>query len=169
MKRFGTFCALTALLLVTRTNLASAAGPADFLGPAVECNTFEKEMAQKAAENATNEDVKKFAQRLAEDHTNFEKELLQLVKDKKVGVATGTNKEHRDKLAELAKTPKGADYDKKYLAFVVDEHEKAIRQVEACAKDNAQDAGCRACAEKALPTLRKHLEEARALQKKLGG
>jgi putative membrane protein len=168
MNRFVTLAALAALL-VWRVNPLSAASPADFLGQAIDCNTYEKDLAQMASENAANPEVKAFAQRLVEDHSKFEQELLQLVKEKKVGVATGTSKEHRDRVAELKKTGKGNDYDKKFLQFVIEDHEKALQHIEACAKDGSLDGGCKACAEKALPTLRKHLDEARALQKKIGG
>jgi len=167
MKRY-VMCGALVVLLGT-VNPLSAASPADFLGKAIDCNTFEKELAQMAAENASNPDVKAFAQRLGEDHNKFEQELLQLVKEKKVGVATGTSKEHRDKLAELKKTGKGNDYDKKFLQFVVESHEQGIKHIEECSKDSGFDGGCKACADKALPQLRKHLEEARALQKKIGG
>jgi len=167
MKRSVTFGALVALL--GTVNPLLAASPADFLGKAIECNTFEKELAQMAAENATNPDVKAFAVRLGEDHNRFEQELLQLVKEKKVGVATGTNKEHRDKLADFKKTGKGNDFDKKFLQLAIESHEQAIKHVEECSKDSGLDGGCKACADKALPVLRKHLDEARALQKKIGG
>jgi putative membrane protein len=168
MKRFVTFAALAALL-VWRVGPLSAASPADFLGQALDCNAFEKELAQMAAENATNPDVKAFAQRVGEQHNKFEQDLLQLVKEKKVGVATGTSKEHRDKLADLKRTAKGNDFDRKFLQFVIEDHEKAIKHIEECAKDPGFDSGCKACADKALPVLRKHLDEARALQKKIGG
>jgi len=167
MNRYVLFGTLAVVL--GAVNRLPAASPADFLGQAVECNAYEKELAQMAAENATNPDVKSFAQRLGQDHNKFEMELQQLVKEKKVGVATGTNKEHRDRVADLKKTNKGNDYDKKFLQFVIESHEQAIKHIEECTKDSGFDAGCKACADKALPTLRKHLEEARALQKKVGG
>jgi putative membrane protein len=169
MKRFVTFGALAALLLVWRVNPMLAASPADFLGQAMECNAYEQELAQIAAENATNPDVKAFAQRLGQEHNKFAQELQQVAKEKKIGVVTGTDKEHRDRVADLKKTGKGNDFDKKFLQFVIEDHEKAIKHIEECSKDSGFDSGCKACADKALPALRKHVEEARALQKKMGG
>jgi putative membrane protein len=169
MKRLATFCALAMLLLVWQANPAPAASPADFLGQAMDCNTYMKDLAEQAAQNATNEDVKGFARGLAAEHKKMEGDLLQLIKDKKVGVATGTSKEHNDRIADLKKTPKGADYDKKFLQFVIEEHEKVAKHLEECAKDGSLDGDCKACAQKNLPTVKKHLEEARAHLKKVGG
>jgi len=168
MKRYALFCGLAALMLVWTAQPLPAASPAEFLGKAIECNTYEKDLAGLAVDNASDADVKAFATRLRDDHTALEKDLQQLVKEKKVGVVAGTDKDHRDRLAELKKTAKGNDFDRKFLAYVVDEHEKAIKHMEECAKDNSLDGGCRTCAEKALPKMKKHLEDARALQKKLG-
>jgi len=168
MKRFVMFGALATLALVWQVNTLSAASPAEFLGQAVECNTYTKELAQMGADNATNEDVKAFAKRLLDEHNRMEGDLNQLVKDKKVAVAAGTNKEHRDRLAELKKIGKGPDFDKKFLEFVIEEHQKAAKHLEECTKDSGADGDCKACAQKALPVINKHLEEARALRKKLG-
>jgi len=169
MKRFVAYAALAALALVSNGNRVRAESTADFLGFAIECNTYEKEIARSAIDNASNDDVKAFAKRLFDEHNTLESDLQQLAKEKKVGVVAGTNKEHRDRLAELKKTDKGKDYDKKFLQSVIDEHEKAIKHLEECAKDNSLDGACKACAQKALPQMKKHLEEARALQKKVGG
>jgi putative membrane protein len=168
MKRFAMFSALALLVLGWQVSALSAASTAEFLGQAVECNSYMKELAQMGVDNASNEDVKAFARRLLDEHNRMDADLLKLVKDKKVGVATGTNKEHRDRVAELKKTGKGPDFDKKFLQYAVEEHEKAAKQLEEYTKDSGADADCKACAQKALPTVQKHLEEARALQKKLG-
>jgi len=170
MKRFATFCALAALMLVWKaTPLPAAESVADFLGQSMDCNAYAKDLAQLGADKATNPDVKAFARRLLDDHNKMEADLTQLVKEKKIGVATGTNKEHRDKLAELKKTGQGKDFDRKFLQLVAEQHDKELKHLEGCSKDNAFDGACKTVAEKALPVVRKHLEEARDLLKKIDG
>ncbi len=139
--------------------------PEEFISKAMEWNACEKNLAQTAEKNASNEEVRKFAQHLAEDHAKCEKEIGEVIKARKIAVASVPNKEERDKVAEISKL-KGVEFDRQFLARVIDSHERALKWFDQAAK-TAADEQCRSCAERAAAGVRKHLEEARDLCKKL--
>ena len=51
------------------------------------------------------------AQRMIDDHSKARKELMDIAKDMKIGVAAGLSKEHRELLLRLTKND-GADFDR---------------------------------------------------------
>jgi putative membrane protein len=138
----------------------------EFFGRIMEWNLNEKNLALTAAKNASREDVRKLAQRLADDHVMFEKALTDATKAAKVAISPVPDKEQRDRIAEIAKL-KGDDFDKKFLAQVIESHEKELKWMDQTAKDTKEEQ-VRVCADLVAKTARKHLEEARDLQKKLG-
>jgi putative membrane protein len=58
------------------------------------------------------------------------------------------------------------EFDREYMKAMVDEHEKAVDDVEAKA-EKADNDHVKEWAAKTLPTLKKHLEEARQIQESL--
>jgi putative membrane protein len=137
----------------------------DQVSKAMDCALYEKDLAAGAIKKATNDDVKRFAQQVYDDHDRMSKDLLDIAKDLKLAVASGLTKDQKVKVAELIKLS-GKDYDKRFIDIMVEEHEKALKMAESCAKET-KEARLRTFSEKAVPTLRKHLDEAKALQKKL--
>jgi putative membrane protein len=137
----------------------------EFIAHAMDCNLFERDLANTARSKAENADVKKYAEQLYDDHDRMSKELLDFAKEKKLAVASGTSRDQKAKVADLLKL-RGKDFDRRFVDIMVEEHEKAIDMMQHCAKES-KDEKVRSISEKALPTLKKHLEEARALKKKL--
>src|SRR4051794_7063447 len=73
----------------------------EFLAKAIDCNMTEKDLAERAVKNAQSADVRKYAQHLVDDHTSNNKKAMNLAKDLKIGVVTGTSKDHKEALANL--------------------------------------------------------------------
>src|SRR5215467_15981256 len=132
--------------------------PADqeFLSKALEDSVLEVQLAEKALDKSSNDRVKKFAQRMVNDHKKARDELINIAKDMKVGVVAGLSKEHRELLVRLIKND-GADFDRTYMNHMVESHEKAVSLLEGCAKDGKNER-LREFARKTLPTLREHLK-----------
>ena len=105
--------------------------------------------------------VKKFAQRMIDDHSKAREKLMDIAKDMKVGVAAGLSREHRELLLRLTKAD-GANFDRAYMNHMVDDHEKVAKAFEKESKD-AKDPDLKAWAAKTLPTLQQHLEMAKNL------
>jgi putative membrane protein len=138
--------------------------PEEFLGWATEWTATEKGLAETAAKSAANEGVRQFAARLAQHYAGCEKELADVSKELKIAVVAAPNRAEREKVAEISKL-KGPDFDKQFLQHVIQSDERALKMIDAKNQTNER---CRAAAEKATAELRKHIDEARELQKKLG-
>jgi len=141
----------------------AATGPAAaFMKRAAQDGQAEVELAQLATSKATDPQVKAYAQMLATDHGKANDELMSIAKTKNVTLSTdmgAAQKATHDKLDKLS----GASFDHTYIADMVKDHQTAIREFETASKSS--DADVKAFAEKTLPTLRHHLEEAQRLSK----
>ena len=117
----------------------------------------EIKMAEMAKEQAKSADVKKVAEKIESDHKDANQELIALAEKK--GVALSKNEPKIEKMT-------GTDFDKEYLAMMVNDHEKNIAAFEKEAKDG-EDADVKAWAEKTLPTLKEHLKMVQDVQSKM--
>ena len=135
--------------------------PADqeFLAKALEDSVLEVQLAEKALDKSSNDRVKKFAQRMIDDHSKARQELMEIAKDMKLGVAAGLSQEYRELMLRLTKA-EGAEFDRVYMNHMVEDHEKDVAEFESYAKNGKHDR-LRAFARKTLPTLREHLKMAR--------
>jgi len=136
-----------------------------FVAKVIDCNLTEKDLAERAVKNAQSADVRRFAEQLVKDHTKMNEDALALAREMKLGVASAVSKEHKEALVKLT-AAKGADFDREFVRFMVDSHEKTVKMLEANAKSN-DSPQARKLAAGALPTVREHLEEARKLSKSL--
>ena len=121
----------------------------------------EVNLGMLAARQASSPDVKKFAQRMVDDHTKANQELNQIADKKRIRPAPAMDEKHRNLATQLGKLT-GADFDRTYLKDQVKDHEEAVALFEAEAK-NGKDPDLKAFASKALPTLKEHLEMVRKL------
>jgi putative membrane protein len=137
----------------------------EFIARAISCEVAEVKFAERALKQSSNEDVKKLAQKVIEQHMKMRDMLLEKAKDMKVAVVEGFEKSHRDTFEKLAKL-EGKDFDREYLRYLVEDHEKGMKMYEKWAKD-ARDATLRDIAGRAQLTAKDHLEQARQLSTKL--
>ncbi|WP_353717453.1 DUF4142 domain-containing protein [Dyadobacter sp. 676] len=138
---------------------------AEFAVAAADGGLMEVQLGELAQKNAANADVKKFGETMVADHSKASEELKTLAARKNITLPAMLSNEKQKKYDELT-AKKGAEFDKAYISFMVDDHKEDISEFEEAAKD-AKDADVKAWAEGKLPTLRHHLEMAEALHKKL--
>ena len=131
-----------------------------FIKNAAEAGTSEVELGRLGADKAAGNEVKQFAQHMVDDHSKNNTELTSLASSKNVEIATVTDKARKaaDKLSDKS----GVDFDKAFMKKMVADHKKVVREFESEAK-NGKDPDVKAFAEKALPTLRQHLQEAQSI------
>ena len=134
----------------------------DFLAKATEGGLKEVELGKLASQKASNADVKAFANRMVEDHGKTNAELARIA-------GANAPKPPADRLAPPAKltTATGAEFDRAYMAEMVMAHQNTVALFEKQSRDGQDEALKRFVTEK-LPTVRDHLEKARALQAKVG-
>lgn len=146
----------------------TAKNPNDFMQDAAKGGIAEVQMGQLAMKNG-GPDVKKFGQMLVTDHKKANIELAAIAKKKGVVIEAKDvkNKDASEDEQDMAKL-KGADFDKEFIEHAVKDHEKDVDEFQKQA-DKSDDPDIKAFAAKTLPTLQKHLDQAKSIQAKLNG
>src|SRR5436190_5687346 len=108
---------------------AKSAGSADqrFVMEAAQGGMAEVELGQLAAQKAASDDVKKFGQRMVDDHTKANDQLKQVASQKSITLPTdigAKNKAVKDHLEKLS----GAAFDKAYMTHMVQDHKKDVAE-----------------------------------------
>jgi len=101
------------------------------------------------------------AQRLVQDHTTANQELVAIAKKKDISVPDEVDDTHED-VVKLFSKLEGAQFDREFLRHQMMHHEKDVTAFGLQAKEG-QDPELRAFAAKQLPVLQKHLKQVRDL------
>lgn len=136
----------------------------EFMTEAAAGGMAEVELGRLAAQKGQSADVKKFGQKMADDHSKANDELKQLAARKGVTLPAGMTdeqKEEKDKLSKLS----GAEFDKEYMKLMVDDHDKDVSAFQDEAEDG-DDADVKSFASKTLPTLQEHQRMAKEIKGK---
>jgi putative membrane protein len=126
----------------------------------------EVELGKLASQNAASDDVKKFGQRMVDDHGKANEELKTLAQQKNITLSTeldAKNKALRDTLAGL----KGERFDREYMRAMLADHRKDVNEFRAESK-SGKDPDIKAWAAKTLPTLEEHLKQAQDANRAVG-
>lgn len=115
-----------------------------------------------AQEKGSSDRVKAFGTMLVNDHSKAENDVKGLASKKNITLPAELSDETKKHLADMGKKS-GKDFDKSFISMMVDDHEKDIKKFEDAAK-NAGDADLKTWAENTLPTLRAHLDSAKAIK-----
>ena len=121
----------------------------------------EVQLGKLAADRAASPEVKQFAQRLVQDHTTANQELMTIAKQKDISVPKDVDDTHED-VVKLFSRLEGAEFDREFLRYQVMHHEKDTAAFALQAKDG-QDPELKAFSAKQLPILKEHLQQARDL------
>ena len=136
----------------------------DFYWKAAAGGLFEVEAAKLAIHHASNPDVKTLAAELLKDHQKASQELTAIGEAKGMSTPAHLTKEQNQSLEKL-KGATGATFDKTYVDLMADDHPKDISLFEK-ESESGKDPQLKAFAKEKLPTLQRHLEHAKSLQKK---
>ena len=142
-------------------------GEKKFIEDTAKDGMAEVQLGQLAAQKAGSEDVKKFGQKMVDDHTKANDQLKQLAQSKGVELPTDIDrsaKREHDKLSKLS----GADFDREFMKGMVKDHQKAVKEFQKEAT-KAKDPDVRNFAAKTLPTLQDHLQMAENANQTVGG
>jgi putative membrane protein len=143
-------------------NLVTHSGSADleFILEAAQGGMGEVELGKVAAQQGSSDEVKKFGQRMVDDHGKGEDELKTIAQQR--GIALPSDLDPKDKalVTRLSKLH-GATFDRTYIRNMVTDHKQdvaAFRRESASGKDPE----VKAWAARMLPTLEEHLKVAEA-------
>lgn len=119
-------------------------------------------MGKLAQEKAQNERVKAFGTMMVNDHTKAGDELKALAAKENITLPAELSTEDKKHIDDMAKKT-GKDFDKHYIDMMVDGHEKVVSEFEK-ASDNVTDDALKTWARNTLPTLKAHLDSAKAIK-----
>ena len=150
------------------TNSAASQNDAlrnNFWTTAAQGGVAEVELGKIAQTKAANPEVKNFARMMVEEHTKANNELKSLAAKRSINLPATMNSGNQATLTELQNLV-GEEFDREYVAAMVDNHEADVQLFESQAADDS-DPDAKAFAAKTLPTLKKHLEMIKAIQAKM--
>src|SRR5712672_401243 len=158
--------AIAALSLLGSAALAQGAKPTDpqIAHIAYTAGVIDIAAAKQALTQASNKEVKAFAEGMVRDHEAVNKLALDLVKKLKVtpednDTSKTLSKNAADKLAELGKL-KGAEFDKAYVANEVAYHKAVDSALEITLIPNANNAELKTLLQTGLKIFQGHEQHA---------
>jgi putative membrane protein len=122
---------------------------------------MEVELGRVAAQKGTSDAVKQFGQRMVDDHSKANEELMTLASSKGITLPTTLDDKHQKQLTKMS-AMSGAEFDRAYSKNMLSDHKKDVSEFEK-ESTRATDPDLKAFAAKTLPTLQQHLQLAQAL------
>ena len=171
--------AVTALLLSTTGGLGQASArqlaaqqvsrtavsDSSFLQMAGSLGLLQVKLGKLAEEKGTSPAVRDFGKRMVADYSKANEEIAAAAKGSAYP-APVILRQHAQLYERFVRMGKGS-FDKKYMAAMVADHKKDIAKFKKASK-TAKDADLKAWVDKTLPTLEKHLEQAKATAQQVG-
>ncbi|MHB1204271.1 MAG: DUF4142 domain-containing protein [Rhodospirillaceae bacterium] len=134
----------------------------EFYSKAMQGDASEMMLGDLAAKQGMSDGVKSYGETLRNDHAAAGQQVKKTATAAGIAVPETPTKEAREEIEKLSKLS-GEDFDKEFVAYMVDDHKKDIADFEKAAK--SKDARVAQLARDTLPTLHKHLELAQSLGK----
>ncbi|MGA9528981.1 MAG: DUF4142 domain-containing protein [Terriglobales bacterium] len=133
-----------------------------FMRDAAQGGLAEVELGQLATEKASSDDVKKFGQRMVDDHTKANDELKQVASKEGIDLPTDLNAKDKMLKERLSKLS-GATFDRAYMESMVKDHKQDVADFIRESKSGG-DPQVKAFASKTLPILKDHLHQAERIE-----
>lgn len=145
---------------------SSQIAPSDkkFVTSAAAGGMAEVELGKLATEKASSEDVKKFGQRMVDDHSKANDQLKQIASQKGISIPTDLDAKSKATKTMLEKL-QGEQFDRAYMKDMVKDHQKDVAEFQKASK-TSKDPDIKNFASETLPTLQDHLKEAQAVAPK---
>lgn len=145
-----------------QTGMANmAAQDHNFLMDAAMGGMEEVELGRLATQQGASEAVKQFGQRMVDDHSKANQELMSIAQSKGITLPTEMDEKHKKDVTKLSSLT-GADFDREYGKMMLSDHRKDVSEFEK-QSTRGTDADLKAFASKTLPTLKEHLQMAESL------
>lgn len=175
MKLYGWRLALVPVMsLLVGTALAQSsdtgkitAADRTFVTKAAQGGMAEVELGKLAVEKAENPDVKKFGQRMVDDHTKANDQLKQIASKYNISIPSSLDaKDHalKNRLEKIS----GAQFDRAYMEAMVKDHKADVAEFQKEA-DHGTNPDIKAFASATLPILQEHLKLAQETLDKVKG
>lgn len=166
MKYISAAIGLVAIAIVPAAVMAADSGKsASFVKEAIQGDNSEIMLGKLAQQRGGSDGVRSFGKILADDHGRAKQQMMDVAKDVGVQATFDPTPEAKDEYTKLSKMS-GADFDREFVSYMVDDHKKDIAKFQDESKAN--DGKVSQLAAQQLPTLQKHLQIAQSLQQSAG-
>ena len=149
-----------------QVGLLNAAADRKFVMDAAKGGMAEVELGRLAVEKGSSDKVRKFGQRMADDHSKAGDELMTLASNKNITLPTDVDAKDKMLRRRLSKLT-GDAFDRAYMQAMVTDHRKDVKEFRA-ESQTAKDPDVKAWAAKTLPTLEEHLKLAEDAHRAVG-
>jgi len=139
---------------------------AGFVRHAVADNLLEVRLGEVAQHRATNQQVQKFGERMANEHEKMQKQWTDLAEKHGLKIEAALGPMQQQKVDRLQKMDKSS-FDRAYMTAMIRGHTQDVATLKA-EVDSAKSEMVRKMAAYALPIVRDHLLSARAVGKEVG-
>jgi putative membrane protein len=123
---------------------------------------FEITSSAIALQNSDNDEVKKFAQKMIDDHKAADQKLMDTLKQANLPEPEYAMLEEQTEMVQNLEPLHGARFDRRYLQDQVQGHREAIQLIEGYTKRGDNDA-LKQLASSLLPTIEEHYRMAQQL------
>jgi putative membrane protein len=137
-----------------------------FIKEAAQGGLMEVQAGQLAQRQGQSSEIKQLGQRLAQDHSKANAELMQIAQTKGITLEKTLDAKHKTHLQELS-AKQGAEFDKTFAKQALKHHKKSISKFEK-ASEQSQDLQLKGFAQKTIPVLREHLRMAQSAARAVG-
>lgn len=136
--------------------------PATFVKKAAIAGMTEVELGKIALSKSQDPAIRKFAQKMVDDHTKANEQLETIAKSKGIDVPKELDAEHKA-MVQALNAKSGAAFDAAYSEAMNMDHARAVALFEGASGSNDSDLA--GFAKKTLPTLNEHKDMAHSLPK----
>jgi len=145
-----------------KSSKAGANPDAAFAKKAAQGNMAEVALGKLAQQNAQSDDVKKFGQRMVDDHGKAEQDLEGVASKANITLPKDVSPQQKAEQQRLEKL-KGAAFDRAYMAMMVKDHTKDVAEFKKEANSTSANSDLKDYANRTYPTLEDHLTNAKAV------
>lgn len=138
----------------------------EFAVKAANGGMLEVELGRLAEEKAASKDVKEFGAMMVKDHSKANEELKTIAATQNITLPSTLGEDEQKHVNEMAKLS-GAEFDKKYVSMMVDDHKEDIDEFKKAVDEEKTNPAVKDFAMKTLPTLQKHMDAINAIDKKM--
>jgi putative membrane protein len=122
-----------------------------------QANRGEIRLGRLAMNRASDASVRDFARQMVNDHRAAQQELREMASEHGITLPSELSSEQQATYERLSNM-RGSSFDRAYIAVMVRDHARAVREFEA--KSNGRDSAIQDWASEKLPTLRHHRDMA---------
>jgi len=125
----------------------------------------EVQLGQLAAQKGASDEVRQFGQRMVDDHTKANQDLMQVASGKGMALPTTLDAKHQADISKLSALS-GDKFDKAYVDMMLKDHKKDVGDFQKESTSGA-DTDIKSFATRTLPTLQDHLQMIQRIHDKM--